>query len=460
MASNEQPIDVSATLATKTTTNDSEDDQIITPWKVTSKSGIDYMKLIERFGCDPITGDLIERLERVTKMKAHPWIRRGIFFSQKDLSNVLDVHEKGGEIYLYTGRGPSSEAMHLGHMIPFMFTKYLQDAFDAVVVIQMSDDEKYHFKGQDEGKPLEEYNRLTYENAKDIIACKFNPAKTLIFSNLTTVGGQLYRNVVKLMTTTGNQIRGIYGLTLDNTVGQLSWPCFQCAPAYSSSFPQIFHADSKDYIVTPDRTRTYVGKQKLCLVPMAIDQDPYFRMARDFAAKFAREGFVKPATIHTKFLVGLGGINAKMSSTGGEPVIFMTDEIKSVTKKIMSAFSGGQETAELQRVLGANLEVDVAYQYLLYFLDDDNELKRLAGEYKSGKILSGELKKILARLVCDFVLNHQANRSRISEEMLFNFFDSNKKFDHSRTVRDPVKPETTETYASYGVNFDPYFGLV
>ena len=41
-------------------------------------------------------------------------------------------------MYLYTGRGPSSEALHLGHLVPFMFTKYLQDAFKCPLVVQVS----------------------------------------------------------------------------------------------------------------------------------------------------------------------------------------------------------------------------------------------------------------------------------------------------------------------------------
>jgi tryptophanyl-tRNA synthetase len=162
----------------------------ITPWEVTTSTGIDYLKLIKEFGCQPIDAALVRRFEKVTRTKAHPWLRRGIFFSHKDLNIALDAYEKGEEVYLYTGRGPSSESLHLGHMVPFMFTKYLQDAFDAIVVIQMTDDEKYYFK---DALTLDEANRLTHQNAKDIIACGFNPEKTWIFSNLETVGGSLYR---------------------------------------------------------------------------------------------------------------------------------------------------------------------------------------------------------------------------------------------------------------------------
>ena len=62
--------------------------------------------------------------------------QRGIFFSHRDLDVILDNHAAGKPMYLYTGRGPSSEALHLGHLVPFMFTKYLQDAFRCPLVVQ------------------------------------------------------------------------------------------------------------------------------------------------------------------------------------------------------------------------------------------------------------------------------------------------------------------------------------
>ena len=83
--------------------------------------------------------------------------RRGIFFSHRDITTMLDLYEKGKKFYLYTGRGPSSEALHLGHLIPFQFTKWLQDTFDCPLVIQLTDDEKFIFK--EELKSLDECHR-------------------------------------------------------------------------------------------------------------------------------------------------------------------------------------------------------------------------------------------------------------------------------------------------------------
>jgi tryptophanyl-tRNA synthetase len=42
------------------------------------------------------------------------------------------------------------------------------------------------------------------------------------------------------------------------------------------------------------------------------------------------------------------------------------------------AFSGGKETEEEHRRLGGEVSVDVAYQYLTFFLDNDEELAKMA----------------------------------------------------------------------------------
>lgn len=413
-----------------------EEDTKVTPWEVTSSTGIDYLKLIKQFGCQPIDTKLVRRFEEVTQVEAHPWLRRGIFFSHKDLELVLDAYEKGEEIYLYTGRGPSSESLHLGHMVPFMFSKYLQDALDAILVVQMTDDEKYYFK---DNLPLDEANRLTHENAKDVIACGFNPKKTWIFSNLETVGGSLYKNIVQIMKhTQGNLVHGIYGLDLNNSIGQLSWPCFQAAPAFSSSFKNIF----KD-------------REVLCLVPMAIDQYPYFRMAREIAQRL---GYKKPATIQSRFLPSLEHTRDKASSTGQKEVIFMNDTQEQVTKKIREkAFSGGGMTKKEHMEKGANLEIDVPYHYLLYFLNDDEELKHIAQEYRAGRMMTSEIKKRVTEVIWNVLSAHQSARSQITNEVVHTFMNPNREFDHSRSSKKHLSKITQGD--QLGFYFDPYFSM-
>lgn len=61
------------------------------------------------------------------------------------------------DVYMHM-QGPSSEALHLGHLIPFMFTQWLQEVFNVPLVIQITDDEKrlwrYSFLIIDFGYPL------------------------------------------------------------------------------------------------------------------------------------------------------------------------------------------------------------------------------------------------------------------------------------------------------------------
>ncbi|CAN0271126.1 unnamed protein product, partial [Phaeothamnion confervicola] len=98
--------------------------QVVTPWAVESDSdGIDYDKLVVSFGSRLITEDLIAKVERLTGRRAHRFLRRGLFFSHRDLGELLARVECGEKFYLYTGRGPSSEALHLGHLVPFHFTR-------------------------------------------------------------------------------------------------------------------------------------------------------------------------------------------------------------------------------------------------------------------------------------------------------------------------------------------------
>lgn len=62
-------------------TPQSEDDFVVTIEKVAGK--INYSKLIERFGSQPIPQSLVDRVERLTKRPAHPFLKRGFFFSHR-----------------------------------------------------------------------------------------------------------------------------------------------------------------------------------------------------------------------------------------------------------------------------------------------------------------------------------------------------------------------------------------
>lgn len=385
-------------------------EDIVTPWTAinSSKNGFDYDRLIQKFGVAKIDTDLISRFERVTGKPAHPWLKRGIFFAHRDLELVLNDYEQGKPIFLYTGRGPTSEALHLGHMIPFMFTKWLQDVFNAWLVIQIADDEKYFFKDMD----FKHIYDLGFENAKDIIACGFDEKKTFIFSNRDYSTNPNYIKLVNTMhkSISVKDIFSIFGLDNTSNVGQLIWPVYQSAAAFSSAFSDILGNDNVR-----------------CLVAYAIDQDPYFRLCRDIAPKL---GFFKPSSIMTQFLPALQG-NSKMSSsvvtTGLVPTIFMTDSEQDIRKKINKfAFSGGRSNVEEQRMYGANIEVDVSCKYLRYFEEDDDVLESIFSRYAKGELLSGEVKKILADKIVSIVNKHKTIRDSITQDTINKFYSMTK----------------------------------
>ena len=104
-------------------------------------------------------------------------------------------------------------------------------------------------------------------------------------------------------------------------------------------------------------------------------------------------GLMQPSSTYHQFAVGMTG--GKMSSSMPETTIFLNDSMKTIEKKIKSSFSGGQPTVEEHRKKGGNPDIDVAYQYLRYFFEEnDNELEKIREEYVSGKLLTGEIKSI------------------------------------------------------------------
>ncbi|TAQ86683.1 hypothetical protein B7494_g5001 [Chlorociboria aeruginascens] len=379
--------------------------QLVDPYNVAGEIGADgiakainYLTLIDEFGTKKIEEADLKRFEEVTGHKPHRFMRRGIVFSHRDLNLILDRHERGEPFFLYTGRGPSSDSMHIGHTIPFEFTKWLQDVFDVPLIIMLTDDEKYIFS---EKRTIEEVTSYTWGNAKDIIAVGFDPKKTFIFSDYDYMGGAFYRNVRS--SPRQNEPTNVPS----SCIGKVHFGAVQGATSFASSFPHIFGTDESKTNAIP------------AMIPCAIDQDPYFRMTRDVAARLH---FAKPALIHARFLDALQGPGSKMSASIDTSAIFMKDEPNKIRNKINKyAFSGGQVTVEEQREKGGDTDKDVSYQYLTFFLEDDNELEDIRKDYREGRMLTGELKaKCIAELQA-YVKGFQERRAKVTDDTVRDF---------------------------------------
>ncbi len=357
---------------------------VLTPWEV--KGNIDYDKVIQEFGVEKIDNELLKRIEKHTG-PLHHMLRRNIFFAHRDLKFILDEYEKGNKFFLYTGRAPSGHT-HMGHLVPWMFTKWLQDKFDVELWFQFPDEEKFLFK---EDLTLEDTEKFTYENMLDVIALGFDPKKTHFIVD-TKHAGIMFPEALKVAKRiTFSTAKAAFGFTNEMNLGAIFYTAMQAVPAF---LPSV------------------IAKKNIpCLIPHAIDQDPHFRVSRDVIPKL---GWSKPASIQCRFLPGLKGMEAdgKMSTSSGDhATIYTVDDAKTVKEKINKyAFSGGKDTVEEHRKLGGNTEVDTAYQWLVFFEEDDEKLKQIHDDYSSGKMLTGELKAILIEKLNVFLAEHQRKR--------------------------------------------------
>ncbi|KAG1061743.1 hypothetical protein G6F42_027593 [Rhizopus arrhizus] len=140
---------------------------------------------------------------------------------------------------------------------------------------------------------------------------------------------------------------------ISDNVGKAHFVSVQDAPSFSNSFPQIF-GDRKDIP---------------CLIPCAIDQDPYFRLTRDVAKRLK---YPKPSLIHAKFFPALQGPQTKMSASVDSSAIFMTDTAKQIKNKINKhAFSGGGATLEEHRANGGRRGITKDPRLLQIWRADD-----------------------------------------------------------------------------------------
>lgn len=355
----------------------------VNPWEVTGE--IDYEKLSKEFGTTIINEKIKKRFS-----KLHPLLRRGIYFSHRDFDKWLENSDNGRKISVLTGRGPS-EKMHLGHLVPFLVAKSLQEEFNCNVYIPISDDEKFFVKENLSYENAIEYSK---DNILDLIALGFKPGKTFIFQDFVYTDIYKYAaRIAKRMTY--STAKAAFGLTPEKNIGWSFYPAMQAAHILFPQFKEGKHST---------------------VVPVGIDQDPFIRLTRDIA-EHSDFKFEKPAALHAKFIPSLQG-GAKMSSSG-EGVIFLSDSPEEVKRKINKyAFSGGRDTLEEHRKFGGNPDVDVSFQYLkIFFEPNDKELKKIEEDYRSGKLLSGELKKITIDKINAFLKEHQKKREEAKKQV-------------------------------------------
>jgi len=291
----------------------------------------------------------------------------------------------------------------LGHLlVAQQFLIYQK--LGAKIYIAVADIEAYNARGQS----LEDSKKIAIdEYITNYVALGLNPKNVEIYfqsdrskdSNRSNAYYRLQNILAKHATF--NEFKAVYG---DITPGKMVSSLLQASDMLHSQLPEF---------------------ENICpvVVPVGIDQDPHLRLARDISKRIPIK-FTQLSSTYHQMIPGLKGAKSKMSSSDPNSFIALTDNPKTVKNKINKyAFSGGKETLEEHKRLGGNPDIDVSFQYLRMFLEeDDDKLQEIYNDYKSGKLTTGELKKYTIDKLNSFLKDHQAKREK-AKKVIGKFLD-------------------------------------
>lgn len=345
---------------------------------------VDYNKVFGEFGLDRFEQfhrKMLKEKVFARAIKKFPMFRRGLVFAHRDFGQIYRAISGRKKFAVLTGANPSGP-LHFGHRL-FLEQALFFQKLGADVYIPVSDDETYVFR---KSRTLEQATRNAYNQViPDILGFGFDPKKTHIF--VSTQTQKVYELAVHLSTrSTFSMIKAIYGFTNETNPGQIFYGTIQSA-----------------HILFPE----FIAECHPIVVPIGIDQDPHMRLARDIAE---RAGFHKPSSTYHKYIPGLQG--GKMSASKPNTCIFLTDDKEKVRKKLMSAFSGGGGTLREHKEKGGNPDVDVAFQYLYFFLEnDDKKIEDIDAAYRNGSLPTGELKQMAIDKLIKYLKEYQKRRA-------------------------------------------------
>ena len=410
----------------------------INPWS--SDVSTDYARIIEQFGLEPVS------LTDIPNPSLQH--RRGIIFAHRELDNILQAHSRGDPFGVMTGLMPSGQ-MHLGHKMVIDQVRWFQEQ-GADVTIAVADLEANATRGIS----LAECRKVALEEyISNYVAMGLDPDKTHIyFQSMRPIVQRMGFTLGKK--TNLSEFEAIYGFKGDTNLAHVQAPLVQAGDILH---PQLDEYGGLRPIVVPvgvdqdphlrlcrglaaktnwfnvndrkkgglritvsvmDENAAIVGDSKntfgqivsalkglgysdimadakhgICDIPAATSKDRYpIRMALlQLERSMGGQGLLQPSSTYHRFAIGMTG--GKMSSSMPETTIFLNEDLAKMEKKFKRSFSGGQSTVEEHRRLGGNPDIDVAFQYLKFFFEeDDAALEEVRRSYVSGDILSGELK--------------------------------------------------------------------
>ena len=328
-------------------------------------------KLIKEFG--------LKKFDREKPPFNHYLFERGILLAHRDF-DIIEKNLKSKKPVIQLTGIASSGSLHLGHKVDvdvyLMLRKLGAKSFFVV-----SDIDAYVSRPNSVIPSLDKSKEYAVDIIAHLLALGIPKEEIYVQSRKEPRYYEFAFEVSKKITE--NEYKAIYGHL---NLGKLSANLLQ--------YSDILHMQLKEYF-GPTQTITGIG----------IEQDPHARACRDLARKLPYK-MKLPSFIYFLHQSGLLK-GSKMSASMPDTAIFLEDSENEIKRKISKAFSGGQETAELHRKKGGVPEADKAYEILFYHHPDSKFVKKIYDDYKSGKMLTGELKKICTDFLVLFANEHR-----------------------------------------------------
>jgi tryptophanyl-tRNA synthetase len=431
----------------------------IDPWSSTTYQ--DYSKLRDEFGIEEFSDNSWTNLPN-----PHKLLRRGVIFGHRGFNVIQDYVSKKKPWAILTGLMPSGK-MHLGHKMVIDEVIYYQ-SIGADINIAVADIEAFATRGH---TLKETKNFALNEYIPSYIALGLKPEKCRIYfqSKNEDVKDLAYILGKKI---NWSQMQATYGFDDSCNMAHVFSPLIQTGDIlhvqlekYGGNRPTLVPVGvdqdphirlSRDIAQAHRLYNVTETKDKKIGVFVKVDEDvsklldnaekiiknlKFSKLKRitDYKAlyiedaekediqkideelartetKFGGYGFFQPAATFHRFITGLTG--DKMSSSKPESAIFLTDEPKDATKKIMNSKTGGAVTLKEQKKHGGKPDECVVYELFLYHLiEEDKELQEIYRSCKNGEKMCGQCKKHAAQLMEKLLLDIQEKRKTAQDKI-------------------------------------------
>lgn len=339
----------------------------------------DHEKIIKNFG--------LEIFDKTLLPKPNLLMRRNLVFASRDLKIISECIKNKKPFYVLSGIMPTNDKIHLGTKHVVEQIRYFQDqGGEAYILIADLESLAARNVSLEEAK-----KRALNFHVPAYIALGLDIKKTKFYfqSENKEVMNFAYKASQKI---TLNEFKAVYG---NADPGRIISAVTQIADIL---FPQF-------------------KKRIPGIIPVGIDQDPHIRLTRDIVSRMKDEKFITPSSIYHKYTPSLDG-SIKMSKSKPESCIELPEDINIVKKKIKRALTGGRDTLEEHRRLGADITKDMVYELLKqHLIEDDDELKEIHDKYSSGKLTSGEIKEIACKKMEIFMNNFNSKLEKAKKEI-------------------------------------------